>query len=378
MVWSTVHITYPTMNMHAAQHTLNDPRWQQVLARDAAADGQFFYSVKTTGIYCRPSCGARQPLPENVDFHWTAAAAEAAGFRPCKRCKPDQVAASEHAAKVATACRMIEAAETLPTLAQLAANAGWSPFHFHRMFKAMTGLTPKAYAHAHRAQKLRQILDADMKITDAIYETGFGSNSRFYASASDALGMKPRQYAKGGIHIQIRFAIAQCRLGCLLVASSGKGLCAISLGDDPDLLLRELQDRFPQADFVGADQAFEATVATVLGFIETPRRSKDSSLDLPLDIQGTVFQQQVWQALRNIPYGTTVTYSELAQRIGVPKAVRAVASACAANVLAVVIPCHRVVRLDGALSGYRWGIARKKALLEHEAAESALPPASSE
>jgi AraC family transcriptional regulator, regulatory protein of adaptative response / methylated-DNA-[protein]-cysteine methyltransferase len=357
------------MNMDAAQKTLSDPRWQQVQARDVKADGQFFYSVRTTGIYCRPSCGARQPHPENVDFHLTAEAAEAAGFRPCKRCKPSQATANEYAAKVAIACRVIEGAETLPSLTQLAAHAGWSPSHFHRVFKAITGLTPRAYAHACRAQKLRQALDAGMNITDAIYETGFGSNSRFYASATDILGMKPKQYVKGGIDTQIHFAITKCILGSLLVASSAKGLCAISLGDDPETLLRELQDRFPFADLVGGDENFESIVATVVGFIETPALT----LDLPLDIQGTVFQQKVWQALREIPYGTTVTYSELASRIGAPNAVRAVASACAANTLAVVIPCHRVVRQDGSLSGYRWGIARKKALIEKEAAGKTLP-----
>lgn len=362
------------MNMHAAQKTLNDPRWQQVVARDTNADGQFFYSVKTTGIYCRPSCGARQPRPENVDFHLTIVAAEAAGFRPCKRCKPDQVTTNEYAGKVAAACRMIEEAETLPSLAQLAAHAGWSPFHFHRIFKSITGLTPRAYAHACRAQRLRQTLDAGMKITDAIYEAGFESNSRFYASASDTLGMKPKQYAKGGMNTHIHFAIAESGLGSLLVASSAKGVCAISLGDNPETLLRELQDRFPCAELVGGDQEFETIIVAVVGLIETPALT----LDLPLDIQGTVFQQKVWQALREIPCGTTMTYSQLANIIGAPKAVRAVASACAANTLAVVIPCHRVVRQDGSLSGYRWGIARKKALIEKEAAGSTLPPMSSE
>lgn len=360
--------------MDAAQKTLNDPRWQQVLARDAQADGRFFYSVKTTGIYCRPSCGARQPHPENVDFHLTPESAEAAGFRPCKRCKPNQAVTNEYATKVAVACRAIEGAETLPGLAQLAAQAGWSQFHFHRIFKAITGLTPRAYAHACRAQKLRQTLDAGMNITDAIYETGFGSNSRFYASASDTLGMKPKQYVKGGVNTQIHFAIAKCGLGSLLVASSAKGLCAISLGDDPETLLHELQDRFPHADLVGGDRNFESILATVVSFIETP----SAVLDLPLDIQGTVFQQKVWQTLREIPYGTTITYSELASRIDAPKAVRAVASACAANTLAVAIPCHRVVRQDGSLSGYRWGIARKKALIDKEAAGCALPPKSLE
>lgn len=360
--------------MSAAQKTLNDPRWQQILARDAKADGQFFYSVRTTGIYCRPSCGARQPHPENVDFYLTAVAAEAAGFRPCKRCKPDLVEVNEYVVKVAAACRVIEGAESLPSLAKLAAHAGWSPFHFHRIFKSITGLTPRAYAHACRAQKLRQTLNVGMNITDAIYETGFGSNSRFYASASDTLGMKPKQYVKGGVNTQINFAIAESGLGSLLVARSAKGVCAISLGDDPETLLRELQNRFPRAELVGGDQDFEAIIAAVLGLIETPALT----FDLPLDIQGTVFQQKVWQALREIPCGTTMTYSQLANIIGAPKAVRAVASACAANTLAVAIPCHRVVRQDGSLSGYRWGIARKKALIEKEAAGSTLPPMSSE
>lgn len=362
------------MNIDAAQAILSDPRWQQVLARDATADGTFFYSVKTTGIYCRPSCGARQPRPENVSFYSTAVAAEAAGFRPCKRCKPRQAEANEYVVKVAAACRGIENAETLPSLTQLAAHAGWSLFHFHRIFKSITGLTPRAYATAFRAQKLRQTLGANMKITDVIYEAGYGSNSRFYASAVDALGMKPKQYAQGGVDAQIHFAIAECGLGSLLVASSNKGVCAISLGHDPETLLRELQDRFPHADLIGGDQGFESMVASVVGFIETP----SAGLDLPLDIRGTLFQQKVWQALREIPCGTTVTYSELASRIGAPRAVRAVASACAANTLAVAIPCHRVVRQDGSLSGYRWGVARKKALIEKEAAASTLPPISSE
>lgn len=352
------------MHSQAAQKTLSDPRWQRVLARDATADGQFFYSVRTTGVYCRPSCGARQARPENVDFHLTAEAAEAAGFRPCKRCKPNQaILEKEYAAKVAAACRLIEHAEAAPNLAQLAAHAGWSTFHFHRIFKSITGLTPRAYAAAHRVQTLREALDTGMKITDAIYEAGYASNSRFYASANETLGMKPLQYVKGGMHTQIYFALAECGLGSILVASTAKGLCAIFIGQDAEALLRELQDRFPRADLVGGDHVFEATVAQVLGFIEAPKLG----LDLPLDIQGTAFQERVWQALREIPYGTTITYRELASKIGAPNAVRAVANACAANTLAVAIPCHRVVRQDGSLTGYRWGIARKKALLEMEA-----------
>lgn len=351
--------------MNNQAHTItHDPRWQQLLARDPQADGQFFYSVRTTGIYCRPSCGARQALPENVAFHLTAAEAEAAGFRPCKRCKPDQYALAEvRAAKVAQACRLIESSEGTPSLAQLAAEVGLSTYHFHRMFKTMTGLTPKAYASAQKAQILRQKLNVTTKVTEAIYDAGYGSNSRMYETADQTLGMKPLQYAKGGADTEIYFALAECSLGSILVASTAKGVCAISMGDEPETLCRELQDRFPKATLVGGDKTFEVLVAKVIGLIEAPQLG----LKLPLDIQGTAFQQRVWQALCEIPCGKTVTYSELAIQVGMPKAVRAVASACAANTLAVVVPCHRVIRQDGSVSGYRWGVERKKALLEKEA-----------
>jgi AraC family transcriptional regulator of adaptative response/methylated-DNA-[protein]-cysteine methyltransferase len=349
-----------------AQQTLNDPRWQQVVARDAQADGAFFYSVKTTGVYCRPSCGARQPRPEHVAFHATSAAAEAAGFRPCKRCKPNQASLADiYAEKVAMTCRLIETAETSPSLAQLANHAGLSRFHFHRVFKAVTGLTPKAYVAAHKAQQIRQKLGANIRVTDAIYEAGYGSSSRFYETSSQTLGMQPLQYVKGGQQAQIHFALAQCSLGAVLVASSAKGVCAISIGDDAGALLSALQERFPAADLIGGDAGFESMVAIVLAFIESPKLG----LNLPLDIQGTLFQQRVWQALREIPCGEVVTYGMLAERIGMPKAVRAVASACAANTLAVAIPCHRVIRQDGSLSGYRWGLMRKQALLAKEAAD---------
>lgn len=348
----------------AAEKTLNDPRWQQVLARDAHADGQFYYAVKTTGVYCRPSCAARPARPENVTFYPSTEAAEAAGFRACKRCKPKQASLHEtQAAKVATACRIIQKAEVVPSLADLAEAVGLSPFHFHRLFKSMTGLTPKAYATAHKSRMMRQKLDGRMKVTDAIYEAGFGSNSRFYASASQTLGMKPLAYAKGGANTFIHFALAECALGSLLVATTEKGVCAIAMGDDPEVLLHDLQDRFPHAQLIGGDAAFEALVAKVIGMIETPKLG----LELPLDVQGTAFQQRVWQALREIPSGQTATYAEIARKLGMPKAVRAVASACAANTIAVAIPCHRVIRQDGALSGYRWGIARKQALLDREA-----------
>lgn len=354
------------MKIKAAPKTLSDPRWRQVLARDSKAEGQFFYAVKTTGVYCRPSCGARHPLPENVDFYLTAEAAEAAGFRACKRCKPNQHSLlAANTAKVEQACRLIEQSETLPTLGELAVHAELSAFHFHRLFKSITGLTPKAYASAHRSQALRQKLDSKMKVTDAIYEAGYGSSSRFYASSTKTLGMKPLEYLKGGADTQIHFALAECSLGSILVAASDKGICAISIGNDPEPLLHELQDRFPSSNLIGGDADFEALVAKVIGFIEAPK----IGLELSLDIQGTAFQQRVWQALREIPYGEAATYSDIASKIGMPKAARAVASACAANTLAVAIPCHRVIRQDGSLSGYRWGIERKKALLEKEANE---------
>ncbi|HZP86211.1 MAG TPA: bifunctional DNA-binding transcriptional regulator/O6-methylguanine-DNA methyltransferase Ada [Burkholderiales bacterium] len=342
-----------------------DACWQAVMNKDAAADGKFFYSVRTTGVYCRPSCGARLPRRENVDFYRTTEDAERAGFRPCKRCKPHEAASTEHKLDAVTrACRLIESSEALPTLAQLARAASMSPYHFHRTFKAMTGVTPKAYAIAHRGQRMREALKKADRITDAIYDAGFNSNGRFYESTDQVLGMTPAKFRAGGENTSIRFAVAHCSLGAILVAATERGLCAILLGDDPEVLLHDLEDRFPRANLIGADRDFEAMVAKVIGFIEHPR----SGLDLPLDIRGTAFQQKVWRALREIPAGETASYSDLAARLGVPKASRAVAAACAANPLAVAVPCHRVVRRDGDLAGYRWGIARKKALLEREEA----------
>jgi AraC family transcriptional regulator, regulatory protein of adaptative response / methylated-DNA-[protein]-cysteine methyltransferase len=341
-----------------------DPRWADVVARNPAADGRFFYAVKTTGVYCRPSCGARTPRPRNVSFHVTAEDAKRAGFRPCKRCRPDEVALRErHAATIAQICRRIEAAEKAPSLSVLAREAGFSPYHFHRLFKSITGLTPKAYASAHRARRVREELRRSRTVTQAIFDAGFDSGGRFYDTSDQVLGMTPTAYRSGGAEAEIRFAIGECSLGSILVARSEKGVCAILLGDDPEALVRQLQDRFPRASLIGDDRRFEQLVSKVVGFVEEPR----VGLDLPLDIRGTAFQQRVWQALRRIPIGTTASYAEIARRIGAPRAVRAVAQACGANALAVAIPCHRVVRNDGALSGYRWGVERKRALLAREA-----------
>lgn len=344
--------------------TSDDPRWAAVQARDATADGDFYYSVRTTGVYCRPSCGARTPRPENVAFHPTAAAAEAAGFRPCRRCRPDLPPLAErHTALVAGLCRRIEAADAPPALEDLAAWAGMSPSQLHRIFKAETGLTPKAFAAARRTRRLQAELGKGGAVTDAIYAAGYGSSGRFYEQSKRLLGMTPTDYQAGGARAAIRFAVGECSLGSILVAASERGVCAILLGDDPGSLLRDLQDRFPRAELIGGDAGFEQRVAQVVGLVEAPRLG----LGLPLDVRGTAFQHRVWQALLEIPPGTTASYREIARRIGAPRAVRAVAGACAANALAVAIPCHRVVRTDGGLSGYRWGVERKRELLEREA-----------
>ncbi len=333
-----------------------------MVARDPQA--KFYYSVKTTGVYCRPSCAARLARPENVRFHLTCEDAEKAGFRPCKRCKPDQASPVEqHAEKIGSACRLIEGSETPPGLELLAQHVGLSTYHFHRVFKAATGLTPKVYAAAHRASLVRKSLNKSDTVTDAIYDAGYNSNSRFYENSNQVLGMTPSNYRAGGAQTDIRFAVGECSLGSILVAQSDRGICAILLGDDPDSLARDLQDQFPKANFIGGDAGFERLVAKVVGFVEAPALG----LDLPLDVRGTAFQQRVWQSLRKIPAGSTGSYTDVAKLIGSPRSVRAVAQACGANKLALVIPCHRVVRNDGALSGYRWGVERKRALLEKEA-----------
>ena len=306
----------------------DDPRWARIVARDKTADGCFWYSVATTGIYCRPSCPSRTANPRNVQLHDTLAAAKATGFRPCKRCNPDGISIEgENAAIIAQACRLIEESEEEPSLNDLAEAVGRSPSYFHRMFKAITGLTPKDYAVAHRAAKVRQGLDSGNSVTEAMYDAGFNSSGRFYEKSTGLLGMTPTQYRAGGANEEIRFAVGETSLGAILVASSKKGVASILLGTDPDTLVRNLQDRFPKARLIGADGDYEALVARVVGFVEAP----NLGLDLPLDVRGTAFQQRVWQALQEIPVGQTVSYAEVARRIGSPKAVRAVAGACAAE-----------------------------------------------
>jgi len=349
-----------------AKQTEDDPRWLAVKLRDASADGQFYYSVRTTGVYCKPSCAARTARPENVEFHANCIAAEQAGFRPCKRCKPDQIPLVEqHTATIANSCRLIESSENMPTLETLAQQAGLSTYYFHRLFKSITGLTPKSYAMAQRNKRIRDNLSSTTSITEAIFDAGYNANSRFYEKSNQVLGMTPSSYRAGGERASIHFAIGECSLGAILVASSELGVCAILIGDKPETLLQDLQDRFPRSNIIGGDIQFEQMISKVIGFIEAPR----IGLNLPLDIRGTAFQQRVWNAIREIPAGTTVSYTDIANKIGAPKATRAVASACAANALAVAIPCHRVVRIDGGISGYRWGIDLKKSLLARESSQ---------
>ncbi len=357
---------------HESDSLEHDPRWIALKNRSAGTDLSFIYAVKTTGIYCLPSCGARLPRSENVSFYATSEEAERAGYRPCKRCKPQGLGpTAQHAALMQSACRMIEAAEIPPTLSELAAQAGLSACYFQRLFKRCIGVTPKAYATAQREKRLRTLLPEEASVTAAIFNAGYQSASRFYEQSAHIVGMPPASYRAGGSNMRIRFAIGECMLGSILVAQSARGICAILLGDDPDELLADLQARFPRAELIGGENDFERVVAYVVGFVQAP----GMDFDLPLDIQGTAFQQRVWTALRRIPPGQTLSYTELAHRIGTPAAIRAVASACAANPLAVAIPCHRVVRSNGGLAGYRWKIERKRALLDIEArnASQSLP-----
>ena len=356
-------ISHPVNRAKSPPYVSDDARWQAIVKREEKADGHFLYSVKTTGVYCRPSCPSRRPNRENVAFHKSPEEAEKAGFRACKRCDPKSPSlAEQHAEVVATACRMIKEADEFPNLDELAGAVKMSPGYFHRLFKAATGLTPKVYANAHRADRVQKALPRRETVTEAIYEAGYNSNGRFYADSSKMLGMKPKEYRDGGAGNTIRFAIGECSLGSILVASSDKGVCAILMGNDPDVLARDLQDRFPKANLVGADSEYEKLIAKVVGFIEAPK----IGLDLPLDVRGTAFQRRVWKELQRIPAGKTASYSEVADRIGFPKSARAVAQACGANALAVAIPCHRVLRTDGNISGYGWGVDRKRALLLRE------------
>ncbi|MFA9462425.1 bifunctional DNA-binding transcriptional regulator/O6-methylguanine-DNA methyltransferase Ada [Thiohalorhabdus methylotrophus] len=352
-----------TDNRIPAADVQSDPRWQAVRDRDPQADGTFVYAVRTTGVYCRPSCGARRARPENVVFHDGPREAERAGFRPCRRCRPDEApSAARDAERVAALCRRIEASAEVPSLETLAAHAGLSVSRMHRIFKAVTGLTPRAYAEAHRGRRLRRGLRERIPVTETLYAAGYGSPGRFYARSGELLGMTPTQFSSGGAEARIRFAVGECSLGSILAAATERGVCAILLGDDPEVLVHDLEERFPRAELIGADPGFEGLVAKVVGLVEEPAMP----VELPLDIRGTAFQQRVWEALARIPAGSTSTYAEIARAVGRPGSARAVSRACSANPLAVAIPCHRVVRTDGGLAGYRWGVKRKRALLARE------------
>jgi AraC family transcriptional regulator of adaptative response/methylated-DNA-[protein]-cysteine methyltransferase len=345
----------------------DERRWRGVVERDVRAENDFVYAVRTTGIYCRSSCAAKTPRRENVTFFEDAAEAKAAGYRACKRCHPDDAAPSARAsALMEQACRAIEACDGIPALAALARQAGLSAHHFHRLFKAATGVTPRGYWIAHRAAHFRNRLAHAASVTAAIRDAGFTSARQFYDISKEVLGMTPTRFKAGAEAIEIGFVTGQCSLGHILAAGTDKGLCAVLLGDDPAALVADLHSRFPKASVRPADTSSAKKLARVIAQIDqTP-----GAAGLPLDIQGTAFQRRVWDALRAIPPGTTQSYTQIAAAIGAPGSVRAVAGACAANPIAILVPCHRVVRSDGALSGYRWGIERKRALLEREHADT--------
>lgn len=344
--------------------------YAMVRRRDPAADGRFVYAVRTTGVYCRPSCSARPARRENLSFHATCAEAEAAGFRACLRCAPAGPSRDErHAKLVARACARLEDSDPAPTLKDLAADVGLSAHHFLRVFRAQTGLTPGAYARGVRAERARAALGASSSVTEAVYAAGYGAPSRFYAEAAPRFGMTPSTYRAGGTGVAVRFATAPCPLGWVLAAQTGQGICAILLGDTPGALEADLRARLPKARIEADDGALAGALRAVVRLVEQP----GLGLELPLDVRGTAFQQRVWAAIRDIPAGTQATYAEVAEAAGAPGAARAVARACAANALAIAIPCHRVVRADGAPSGYRWGPARRAALLARERAQPSDP-----
>jgi AraC family transcriptional regulator of adaptative response/methylated-DNA-[protein]-cysteine methyltransferase len=358
------------MNQLNANLKIADNQWNAVLQRDAMAVGQFVYAVRTTGIYCRPDCPSRRPNRRNVQFFSNSAAAQAAGFRACKRCQPNQ-AADRTAELLTQACRFIERADPTSNLADLAEHVGLSPHYLHRLFRKRLGITPKQYSAAQRAERLKSRLALGESVTQAIYGAGFGASGRCYAQAPNILGMTPKQYRDQGKNTRVRIATAACSLGRVLVAVTAKGICQIAIGDDDAALETELLSLLPAAEEVMPDEEFAGLLAAVVSLIDSPT----NDVALPLDIRGTVFQQKVWLALRAIPPGETHSYSEVARAVGRPDAVRAVASACAANTIAVAVPCHRVVRNDGTLGGYRWGIERKRSLLERESRRDIAPHA---
>ncbi len=352
-------------DLKSSQFSNEDQRWNALKERDENADGIFYFAVLTTGVYCKPSCGARLPNRENVSFHDTVTAAEQCGYRACKRCKPSSPPlTARHSEIVESVCRFIDNCEEEPNLAAMAEQAGMSPHYFNRTFKKITGLTPKQYVIGLRSEAIKAELTNGSTVTSALYSAGYNTASRFYEGAKPRLGMSPSKFRAGGKNIEIRYTIEPCWLGRVLVAATDKGVCSILFGDTEGELKQDLTARFPQASLELSEKGsdFKLWVQEVLRFIKQP----NNSLNLPLDIHGTAFQERVWRALQTIPAGKTASYAEVAEKIGKPTASRAVASACAANPIAVVIPCHRVLRASGGISGYRWGIERKQLLLKRE------------
>jgi len=345
----------------------DDDRWDAVVSSDRQANGVFFYAVKTTGVYCLPSCSSRPPKRSNVEFFLTSDQAESSGYRACKKCQPESFSGNRIPDAVVKACNLIDDARETPSLGEIALAVGLSPAYFHRLFKRTVGVTPKAYAANRRAERFREGLRGNQNVTKAMYDAGYVASSRCYESVGQDLGMTPTQYKRGGIGQTIEFAVVECSLGWVAVAATKRGICMIEFGDEADDLRNELAARFANAKLKEGGRVLLDRVSQVVAYVESPSQS----LDLPLDIQGTVFQRKVWEALQGIPLGATATYAEIAEQIGRPTAARAVAGACAANELAVAIPCHRIVRNDGTLSGYRWGAGRKTELLEREAKATA-------
>lgn len=342
----------------------SDTQWQHVIARDPRQDGRFVFAVRTTGIYCRPSCPSRRPRRDSVEFFEDPQQAEQAGYRACLRCKPTQI--STQAKAVMFARRLLDEAEGVLTLAELSQRVGVSPFHLQRLFKRATGLSPREYQSARRMQHVKHGLRKGDDVTTALYDAGFGSPSRLYEKSGQQLGMTPGTYRRGGVGATVNYAILPSALGRVLVAATSRGLCAVRFGETAAELKRELREEFHAAAIVRDDAALQPYIQPLLASM----RGQRVTIDLPLDVRATAFQKKVWDALRTIPRGETRSYSEVARDIGDPHAVRAVARACASNPVAIAIPCHRVVRSDGDLAGYRWGITRKRKLLERERRES--------
>jgi AraC family transcriptional regulator, regulatory protein of adaptative response / methylated-DNA-[protein]-cysteine methyltransferase len=360
----------PTFHNAADPTDISALRWAAVQRRDPSHDGHFYYAVRTTGVYCRPSCPSRPARSDNVSFYDSGELARQAGFRACLRCKPDDATADAARRQlVLNACATLECSDSGVKLDALAESAGMNRHHFHRVFKSVVGLTPKAYFQAVRAKRVQAALRDAGSVTEALYDAGFNSSSRFYEGTRSTLGMQPKQLLDGAKGQQIRYAVEPCALGVVLVAATEKGVCGIEFGESAHDLVQRLRDRFPKASLVPGDPDFQDWIGRVLRYIEHPR----GLLELPLDVRGTVFQRQVWDALGTIPSGQTASYGDVARAIGQPKAVRAVAQACASNDIALAIPCHRVIRGDGQLSGYRWGAQRKTELLRREALETPPP-----